>query len=132
MKCFSNTRTKRHTAFAVLLVWLFALASGFANACLLQTPTVHSSAAGVALSEPSHESFEFGAKEACLKVCDDGSRAVPSAHAAADHTDPGPAPFVTTLWAAAVPSVSTPRRLDLLQVRTEGPPLRVRYSRLAL
>ena len=36
MKLFPNTRAKRNTAFMVLLVWLFALASGVANACLLE------------------------------------------------------------------------------------------------
>ena len=45
MKLFSTTRTKRNTAFVVLLGWLFALASGVANACLLETPEMHSIAA---------------------------------------------------------------------------------------
>jgi hypothetical protein len=36
MKHFFNSRTKRSTAFVVLLVWLFALASGAANACFIQ------------------------------------------------------------------------------------------------
>lgn len=37
MKFFTETRTKRNTAFVVLLVMLFALASGVANACLLNS-----------------------------------------------------------------------------------------------
>jgi hypothetical protein len=36
MKLFFDTRTKRRATFVVLLVWLFALASGVANACLPQ------------------------------------------------------------------------------------------------
>ena len=41
MKFRSNTRAKRHTAFMVLLAWRFALASGIANACSLETPERH-------------------------------------------------------------------------------------------
>ncbi|KWT91658.1 MULTISPECIES: hypothetical protein [unclassified Variovorax] len=36
MKLFSTIRTKRNTAFFAMLVWLFVLASGIANACLLE------------------------------------------------------------------------------------------------
>jgi len=35
MKLFFNIRAKRNAALMVLLVWVFALASGVANACLL-------------------------------------------------------------------------------------------------
>ena len=41
MKLFSNPRAKRSTVFMVLLTWLFALASGVANACLLQAQETH-------------------------------------------------------------------------------------------
>ncbi|MEP6964245.1 MAG: hypothetical protein ABI845_02070, partial [Polaromonas sp.] len=42
MKLLFNRRAKRNTAFMVLLVWLFALASGVANACLLEARQTHS------------------------------------------------------------------------------------------
>jgi hypothetical protein len=36
MTLLFTARTKRNTGFVVLWVWLFALASGVANACLIQ------------------------------------------------------------------------------------------------
>ena len=147
MKFFADTRTKRNTAFAVLLVWLFALASSVANACLLETHEPHSTAAKNSLAAPSHALAELrtrlgtdaghhddwdGTKESCLKVCDDGTRTLPKPYSAVDHIDPGPAPLVATLWTASQHVVSAPRRADDLAMPTVGPPLRVRYSRLAL
>jgi hypothetical protein len=41
MKLFSNIRSKRSIAFIALLVWVFALASGVANACLLEARGTH-------------------------------------------------------------------------------------------
>ena len=41
MKLFSNPRAERSTVFMVLLAWLFGLASGVANACLLQAQETH-------------------------------------------------------------------------------------------
>lgn len=147
MKFFSNTGTQRRTAFAVMLVWLFALASGVANACLLSVPETHSMATTAALPKTAPASVELAghltahaghdddsssSKAPCLKVCDEGSQSLPKVQAAVDQTDPGPAPLVAILWTASAPVVESPRRLDDLQIPTAGPPLRVRYSRLAL
>ena len=52
-----NTRTRRNTACVMLFVWLFALASGLANDCLLEargigdhaSPLSHPSATGTPL-----------------------------------------------------------------------------------
>ena len=147
MKFFADTRTKRNTAFVVLLVWLFALASGVANACLLDTPEPHSTATKASAATTSHapaglvahpgasdahDDDSDNAKESCLKVCADGTHTLPNAYSGVDHTDPGTAPLVTTLWTGSVDVVSAPRRLDELAIPILGPPLRVRYSRLAL
>ena len=147
MKFFADNRIKRNTAFAVLLVWLFALASGVANACLLETSEPHSVAAnGVAApgsqtpaelparlgADAGHHDESDGAKESCLKACDDGTHTLPKAYAGVDHDDPGPAPLVATLWTGSLHVVSAPRRVDDLAIPIVGPPLRVRYSRLAL
>ena len=147
MKFFSNTGNQRNTAFAVLLVWLFALASGVANACLLSVPESHPLATTAALANTVLASVELAghlkakaghdddsniAKAPCLRVCDDGSQSLPKAHATVDQTDPGPAPLVAVLWTASAPVVESPRRLDDLQIPIAEPPLRVRYSRLAL
>ncbi len=147
MKFFADTRTKRHTAFVVLLVWLFALASSVANACFLETDQPPSRAAqksaATTLQAPAgspahagadagHHDGSDGTKESCLKVCDDGTHTLPKAYAGVDHNDPGPAPLVATLWTESPNVVSAPSRLDDRAIPIVGPPLRVRYSRLAL
>ena len=147
MKFFAHSRIKRNTAFMVLLVWLFALASSVANACLLETHEPHSQAAKESAPPTSHAPAEVvdqlgsnaghhddsdSSKASCLKVCDDGTHTLPKAYSGVDHSDPGPAPLVTTLWAGSLHVVSTPRRVDDLAVPIVGPPLRLRYSRLAL
>lgn len=147
MKLFANARTKRHTSFVVLLVWLFALASGVANACLLETSASHSmlekvsvATTGQAPAEPvahlggpgGHGDDADDGKAACLKVCEDGTSALPKAHSGVDHTDPGPAALIATLWTGSSKVVSAPRPQDDPAMRSLGPPLRVRFSRLAL
>ena len=148
MKFFADTRTKRNTAFAMLLVWLFAMASGVANACFLETHEPHStikvSAAETGHShsraEPSdhlgatadHDEDPGSTNESCLKACDDGTHTLLKAHAGVDHADPGLAPLVATLWAGLPLVVPALRRLDDLAIPLVGPPFRVRYSRLVL
>ncbi len=147
MNLFSNTRAKRNTAFVVLLVWLFALASGVANACLLESPELHSKApngpssmtihapaelAGHAGTHAGHDDGSDNTRKSCLKVCDDGTHTLPSANSGVDHTDPGPALLVATLWAGSPHVISVSRRMHDSAIPVVGPPLRVRYSRLAL
>lgn len=137
MKFFADTRIKRHTAFVVLLVWLFALASSVANACLLEPNEPQPGAAqkGVAttLQAPAgHHGDPGDIPQSCLKVCDDGARALPKAYAGIDHNDPGPAPLLATLWTASQPVAAAPLPLADLAAPVFGPPLRVRYARLAL
>ena len=127
MKFFSATCTKRITAFALLLVWLFALASGVAHACLLEAPEMHSYA-----TRAGHDETSDTAKESCVPVSGDGALSVRNASSGLHQTDPGPAFLVATLWTASAHVVSATRRLDDLQPPAVGPPLRVRYSRLAL
>ena len=134
-----RTRTLRRTAFAVLLAWLFAVAAGVANACLLETPALGAGVLKVAVLEPSHAHALAGpaeesdaAKESCLESCVGGTQVLPKAQAGADQSDPGPPPLFTTLWTAATkPVLASPQR-HKLQLAIVGPPLRVRYSRLAL
>ena len=147
MKFFANTRIKRNTALVALLVWLFALASSVANACFLETDKPHSVAAKESTPPASRAAAELPAqvganaghhdvsdstKESCLKVCDDVTHSLPKAYSGVDHNDPGPAPLVTTLWTTSTKPVLASRQFDKLQVPIVGPPLRVRYSRLAL
>ncbi len=147
MKFLADTRTKRNTALAVLLVWLFALASGVANACFLEAheprgmavkeltqPPSHAPAGLLAPLEAraGHHDDSNSTKESCLKVCNDGTHTLPKAGSGVDHNDPGPAPWISTLWTGSSQGVSAPRRVDESAIPIFGPPLRVRYSRLAL
>lgn len=147
MKLFSSTRALRNTAFMVLLVWLFALASGVANACLLEARETHVHVGTAGASEsayaptivPGHagavadgadDSSHF--KPPCLKVCDDGSRSFPKQESTVDQFDPGPAPVVLVLWSAVAPVVPMLGQIDDVHPVMPGLPIRVRFSRLAL
>ncbi len=146
MRPFSNPRTRRNTTFVAMLVWAFALASGMANACLLETQGkhapipahhqsdahhahAHDAAAGDAID---HDDDADASKESCLKACDDGSNAQIKLQTGVDLTDPGLAPFVVFAWAATTPVASAPSWFEQLQVPVVGPPFRLRYSRLTL
>ena len=147
MKFFADIRTKRHTAIGVLLVWLFALASGVANACLLEIPDLYAqpaarsavtadrdgaeSAAHPSPSAGHHGDTDDG-KESCLKVCDDGTHTLNNASPGVDQADPGAAPLFATLWTGFPLLVSVSHRPDEWAIPIVGPPFRVRYSRLAL
>ena len=145
MTLLFNKRAKRHTAFMVLLVWLFALASGVANACLLEARETHSHAAAAGFSEaaasgilPGHTGAvadgidESHFKAPCLKVCDDGSRSFPKQDSTVAQTDPGPAPIVLVLWKTALPVIQMLQQMDVEQPATPELPIRVRFSRLAI
>lgn len=148
MKPFSNNQTKRRTALVAMLVWLFALASGMANDCLLEAPgthahsttkpgyaeTAHGAASSTddAMADHGHDDDAGSAKQACLKTCDDGANAPVRLKANFVLSDPGQAPFVAIAWNAETPAVSAPvRRYDLKSLIVQ-PSFRVRYSRLAL
>lgn len=146
MKLFSNHRTKRNAAFAVMLVCLFALASGMANACLLELPGTHALTTKAGHLEASgslralarhsadvddHDDASDPAKESCLKTCDDGSNAPVKLQIGSHLSDPGAAPLVTIVW-APTGSLSTSFSPDDSQPPIVGLPFRVRYSRLTL
>ena len=146
MKPFSNTFAKRKAVVLVLLTWLFALASGVANACLLETPTTHAHVVAAA-SEGTYASVvtaghtgavaDHGdksptAKAPCLKLCDDSSNALPT-QLSMTHADMGPAPLTRVLWLVAAADDVAPFPIgDAARPALPELPLRVRYSRLAL
>jgi hypothetical protein len=148
MKPFSNTRTKRNTALVMLVVWLFALASGVANACLLEARGTHSHDAPVTQSSAtearpeisaghggviaSHDAGADASKVSCLKVCDDGSQSLPKQPSSFNVTDPGLALFVTVVWTAAVLDLPAPSGANDLGHAVPTLPVRTRFSRLAL
>lgn len=148
MKFFSDISAKRNAALAVLLVWLFALISGVANACLLEARETHSHGAAAAsvdtkqafatlIGHAGAVAFESSMGEAdlqatCLKVCDDSSRSSPNPVLKVAHTDPGPALVVQVLWSTAAPDVPARRQTDDDPPATTEFPIRVRFSRLAI
>ena len=71
-------------------------------------------------------------KQSCLKTCDDGSNAPVKLNASFGLSDPVLGPVVAIAWNAATPAVLAPSRMHDLQPPSLGPPVRVRYSRLAL
>ena len=140
----------RNTACVMLFVWLFALASGVANACLLEPYRVHEQ--GSPLSQPApeyaavgvtghhadgfahddHDSDSVPTRESCLKACDEGSQTMLKHASSFDLVDPGLAPFVAVAWAAVMHVASEPGRAHDFRLPERGPPIRVLYSRLAL
>ena len=123
------------------MVWLFALASGAANACLLETWETHSHGAPVDGHEVSAGHTEVGgghdadsdvSKAPCLKVCDDESHSLVKQQSGLDLSAPSMAPFVSAAWPTAIFFGSAPNRVNDLQPPEPGPPVRVRFSRLAL
>ena len=130
----------------VLLAWLFALASGVANACLLEPPTTHAHVVAAASEGTNASAAMAGHTEAvaddsdksptanapCLKVCDDSLNALVT-QLSMTQADTGPAQLIRILWlvAAADDTAYLPIG-DTAGLGLPELPLRVRYSRLAL
>ena len=145
MKFFSSNHAKRSTAFVMLVAWLFALASGAANACFLKkrgtddlvgtiagSETVIATALSVDHAKSAAGHHDLGtSKSACLKVCDDGSQFLPKHFCGLALSDPGIAPVVAVLWTAAAPAVSATRPVPEQPPSVPGQPFRTLYSRLA-
>ena len=148
VKYFSNISARRNTALMVLLLWLFALVSGVANACLLEVRETHSHAAAgesvdaaqMSVMLPGHVGAvadDSGVGKAhltaaCLKVCDDGSHSLLTQVSTVAHADPGPALLVMVLWSTTAPDVPALGQIDDEQPATPELPIRVRFSRLAI
>ena len=129
----------------VLLAWLFALVSGVANACLLETSSTHVHVVAAA-SDATHVSTVMAghtgavadhgdksppAKAQCLKVCDESSNALSSQRSRA-LADMAPAPLVKVIWLVAATDPVTPSPPTESWPTITTLPLRLRYSRLAL
>jgi len=146
MKFFSNPRAKRNTALVVLFAWAFALASGVANACLLQERgTLHHAAVVVPsqIGAPAslathlvgaasdHDDNAEISTASCLKVCDDGSQSPIKQPSTADPLELFPAILVVS--GSAVPTIVLPSlSADVSKPPLKGRPFRYRYSRLTL
>ena len=146
MKLPSDSRSKRSVAFLVALLWMFALAAGVANACLLEARSTHLYADSIkvagdapafgpthvlALTAGNHDQSEHS-KEPCQKFCDDESRLLIKLNHGVDQPDMGPAPLVAVLWTLAEAASLEPLRQDDMHSAVPMVPLRLRYARLAL
>ena len=147
MHLFPSSLTKRRTVYTLLLVWFFALGSGWANACLLQERETHlhgpsevaSSTAHASRVSPGHvgvdsDHAEYAgpAKGACLKVCGDDTQTIVKLASSVDLASVAMAPPMVLAWADPLAAAEQANAWLELQVRSPGVPLRTRYSRLAL
>lgn len=148
MKLFSNRRAVRRTTWSVLLVWLFVLVSGVANACLLEGRSVHgdhgASPDAASRAHPRndveaarshvHDSGDRqSSKTSCAKVCDDGSSSPIKQERRQDPADPPQlalsAPDIREQTAEPVAF----RRLEYAPYAAPaGVPVSILFSRLTL
>jgi hypothetical protein len=147
MSLFPSSLTKRRTVYTLLLVWFFALGSGWANACLLQERETHlhapsenaSVTAHASLVSPGHVGVDSDhpenaglAKSACLKVCGDDTQTIVKLASSVDLANVAMAP-PTALTRADPLAVAEQATAWLeLPAHSPGVPLRTRFSRLAL
>jgi hypothetical protein len=137
MKALTRSTTSRKAASLMLAVWLFVLASGVANACLLEAPDhggqLSSSESALSTSHavsPAHDS-ESSSKAPCLKACDEGSQAL-QASTGMGSVDPGSPPLAAIIWTGSVPLAARHRSGFDVQPSLSDPPERIIYSRWAL
>jgi hypothetical protein len=148
MGYFRTSRNKRTTSTLVLVVWLFALLSGIANACLsVEKHDAKTHVAPVAALDQTHllrtatgdvnviegdDDSSHAIKALCLEACDDRSHSLPKQDLSVDQPGLGPVTIVAILW-GEVPRIATAKRLERdNQTEVQVLPVRVRYSRLAL
>jgi len=151
MKPYFHASAKRSTAFMLLLLWLFALAAGAANACGLVVQGASPHEAGAHHASASQEAIELAAgyegameghhgegqhgdtdvsKASCLKVCDDASHSLLKQEPGFDEFDYGIARFSTRAWTDAKSLTSSPSWGVHLRPLEVGLSARIRYSRL--
>ena len=133
----------------MLLVWVFALISGVANACLLEAPRTNAHAGIIEQSnqnDAKHVSFSrhvpieaeldkaddaHTSKQPCLKICDDSSKSLPKKHSG-EQIDPGARIIVAVLWSLIEPIHLQYEQPNDSHYAASQLPLRLLYSRLAL
>ena len=148
MKSFVSIRLKRRSAFALLAMWIVTVASGVANACLLDIHGVHDHHAigehaaithEPLVAQPTNESDvedldedQAVSKESCLKVCEDSSKFLPKPSLGFDVLDVQMTPLVASVWIIRAPSVSAIRASYDRSPPAPERPARIRFLRLAL
>jgi hypothetical protein len=134
----------------VLFVWLFALVSGWANACLLQGRTADRSGGveaveslaiageggGTHARDGSHDDGDHdasgAARAACQNVCDDEQSTIPSYKLPAA-PDLGSAPLLPAApWSAVVAPTTVPCAHPPGTSPPCDPPVAIRFLRLTI
>lgn len=135
---FRQRRHLRRWAAHVLLVWLFGLGMGVANACALGEAARHADGvdaiAKVALSHHQGDANGDGGRSNCLDLCAKSSVGVPNLKVADDSPAAGGfAVLVPGQMGAIKPAEFGTHRLVVDALPPRGsPPLRIAYQRLAL
>lgn len=137
---FSDRRRLRRWAAQVLLVWLFGLAMGVANACALGEPAHHRSEAGATAASDAVQKHQHGAEQGdlaqinCLDFCEKSSIGAPQLKVLGDGLAAlGFAlPVSRTLSAAGQAEPAVDRLVVDSPNLPGGPPPRIAFQRLAL
>jgi len=134
---FSDRRRLRRWAAQVLLVWLFGLATGVANACALGEAAYDVATTAANLDSQVHhhgDEHDDAAKVNCLDFCEKSSVGAPQLKAVGD----GFGLLGFALPVSGILSVSGPAEpvVGRLEVDSShlpgGPPPRIAFQRLAL
>jgi hypothetical protein len=144
MMSFTNAINKRRIASVMLVFWLFAPGVGWAHARILKERATHlhpdaaehtgmqTIPAGHAVVMDAHEADTSAGKAPCLKVYGDESKSIVKWHASF-FLDVAMVPPTGMHWPATVAALDAPVRIvPVGQSPRTDPPLRTRYSRLAL
>lgn len=137
MKFFSRSSASRNAASFMLAVWLFVLASGVANACLLEAPDhggQQRSSANVHSTDqatPRGHGEEQGSRVPCVKACEEGSQALQATNGM-DSVNPGSAPLAAVLWRRPMALSKLHQSGSDTPPSVSDPPERIIYSRWAL
>lgn len=132
---------RRSIAFAMLFVWMFALLSGLANACLAEPrgePAHDLEHAVQADHRPHAAADEVGhdeqaVKAPCQKACGDSSQSLLKQLPKIDASDLQAAPLSIHAWAAGLHTAPAALvRAALAAIPPPKPPPRLQFSRLAL
>lgn len=134
-----SRRSLRHITRMILLMWLFALGAGVANACLLNTsnhggqPSFSVASPGTPVAHAHQNEAPNPGSAGCLKFCDEPKLAIKKLEQSISDGDAG---MVGALPRAPVLAVASPTafRLPVLSHRPAPPalPIAARPHRLTL
>lgn len=129
---FSHRRQLRRWAARLLLVWLFGVVTGVANACAVGfTP----GAEALAAAAPAHHhdaDEDDHAKGDCADFCQKVSITAPSAQSSTDKVTLAALPLFASIAPASAPQPMASFWPDMPSDRQGAPPISILFLRLAL